>query len=275
MPELPEVETVRRGLLDLVQHKKIKRVKVTYPRMLGRGAATFERDLVGQELRDVKRRGKYLLLYLTEGVLVSHLRMEGKYHYFPDQVPDNPHFHVFFDFEGGGSLVYQDVRKFGTMDLIKEAEVDDFFLSKKLGPEPTITDFDLATFQAGLSKSKKPIKAHLLDQTLVVGLGNIYVDEVLFQAQVHPAQPSQTLTEQEVAAVHQATIAVLALAIEKGGSTIRTYKNALGMDGSMQDYLQVYGKQGQACPRCQTELIKIQLAGRGTHSCPQCQVLHD
>ncbi|HEM4865159.1 TPA: DNA-formamidopyrimidine glycosylase, partial [Streptococcus suis] len=114
----------------------------------------------------------------------------------------------------------------------------------------------------------------LLDQSLVAGLGNIYVDEVLFKAKVHPAQTSNQLSAEQVADLRQATIEVLQLGIEKGGSTIRTYKNALGMDGTMQDYLQVYGKTGQACPRCQTEIVKIQLGGRGTHFCPKCQVKH-
>lgn len=274
MPELPEVETVRRGLNRLVKGKKIERVRVDYPRMIVTGADSFREQLVGQTIMEVDRRGKYLLLYLTDFVLISHLRMEGKYNLFYDVVPINKHFHVFFALSDGSTLVYQDVRKFGTMELLREVDLDAYFLSKKLGPEPTEEDFDVAVFQTKLAKSKKPIKSHLLDQTLVAGLGNIYVDEVLFRAQVHPAQGSSTLTAEQVAGLRQATIDVLALGVEKGGSTIRTYKNALGMDGTMQDYLQVYGKQGQACPRCQTEIVKIQLGGRGTHFCPRCQVEH-
>lgn len=240
--------------------------------MIVTGADSFREQLAGQTIMDVDRRGKYLLLYLTDFVLISHLRMEGKYNLFHDEVPINKHFHVFFELSDGSTLVYQDVRKFGTMELFKKSALEAYFLNKKLGPEPTEKDFDAAVFQAKLAKSKKPIKSHLLDQTLVAGLGNIYVDEVLFRAQVHPAQLSSTLSAEQVAGLRQATIDVLALGVEKGGSTIRTYKNALGMDGTMQDYLQVYGKQGQACPRCQTEIVKIQLGGRGTHFCPQCQV---
>ncbi|MGQ7659264.1 DNA-formamidopyrimidine glycosylase [Streptococcus suis] len=272
MPELPEVETVRRGLNRLVKGKKIERVRVDYPRMIVTGSDSFREQLVGQTIMEVDRRGKYLLLYLTDFVLISHLRMEGKYNLFYDVVPINKHFHVFFALSDGSTLVYQDVRKFGTMELLREVDLEAYFLSKKLGPEPTEEDFDMAVFQTKLAKSKKPIKSHLLDQTLVAGLGNIYVDEVLFRAQVHPAQTSNLLSAEQVADLRQATIEVLQLGIEKGGSTIRTYKNALGMDGTMQDYLQVYGKTGQACPRCQTEIIKIQLSGRGTHFCPKCQV---
>ncbi|HFI0255893.1 TPA: DNA-formamidopyrimidine glycosylase [Streptococcus suis] len=272
MPELPEVETVRRGLNRLVKGKVISKVEVIYTPMTKTGADTFCQDLIGQEVLDVGRRGKYLLIYLTDFVLISHLRMEGKYNFFPDQVPENKHFHVFFTFTDESTLVYQDVRKFGTMELLGKADVEAYFLSRKIGPEPTEEDFDLEEFAKKLAKSKKPIKSHLLDQSLVAGLGNIYVDEVLFKARVHPAQASNRLSEKQVASLRQATISVLQLGIEKGGSTIRTYKNALGMDGTMQDYLQVYGKTGQACPHCQTEIVKIQLGGRGTHFCPKCQV---
>lgn len=272
LPELPEVETVRRGLNRLVRGKVISKVEVTYAPMVKTGVDAFCQDLIGQEIEHVERRGKYLLLYLTDFVLISHLRMEGKYNFFPEQVPTNKHFHVFFTFTDDSTLVYQDVRKFGTMELLGKADVDAYFISRKIGLEPTEEDFDLEEFSRKLAKSKKPIKSHLLDQSLVAGLGNIYVDEVLFKAQVHPAQASNQLSAEQMADLRQATIDVLQLGIEKGGSTIRTYKNALGMDGTMQDYLQVYGKTGQACPRCQTEIVKIQLGGRGTHFCPKCQV---
>ncbi|MBY4989632.1 DNA-formamidopyrimidine glycosylase [Streptococcus suis] len=272
MPELPEVETVRRGLNRLVKGKKIERVRVDYPRMIVTGADSFREQLVGQTIMEVDRRGKYLLLYLTDFVLISHLRMEGKYNLFHDVVPASKHFHVFFALSDGSTLVYQDVRKFGTMELLGKADVGAYFISRKIGPEPTEEDFDLKEFAAKLAKSRKPIKSHLLDQSLVAGLGNIYVDEVLFKAKVHPAQTSNQLSAEQVTSLRQATIEVLQRGIEKGGSTIRTYKNALGMDGTMQDYLQVYGKTGQACPRCQTEIVKIQLGGRGTHFCPKCQV---
>lgn len=131
----------------------------------------------------------------------------------------------------------------------------------------------MAVFAGQLARSKKPIKAHLLDQTLVAGLGNIYVDEVLWASQVHPSRSSASLTVEEVSRLRKETIRILQLGIEKGGSTIRTYRNALGMDGTMQDYLQVYGKKGHPCPRCQTAICKEQLGGRGSHFCPECQPL--
>ena len=271
MPELPEAETVRRGLEKLILGKKITTIDIRYPKMIKTDLDQFQKELPGQVVKSMGRRGKYLLFYLTDKVLISHLRMEGKYFYYPDQVPERKHAHVLIHFEDGGTLVYEDVRKFGTMELLAPELLDAYFVSKKLGPEPTEQDFDLEIFRGFLKKSKKPIKSHLLDQTLVAGLGNIYVDEVLWRAKVHPASPSQSLTRAEATAIHEQTIAVLGQAVEKGGSTIRTYTNAFGEDGTMQDFHQVYDKAGQACSRCGSIIEKIQLCGRGTHFCPKCQ----
>ena len=271
MPELPEVETVRRGLEKLILGKTIQSVDVKYPKMIHTDLDAFCQLLPGQEIRAMGRRGKYLLFYLSDKVLISHLRMEGKYFYYPDQVPERKHAHVLIHFKDGGTLVYEDVRKFGTMELLAPELLEAYFISKQLGPEPTEQDFDLGRFKLALKRSKKPIKSHLLDQTLVVGLGNIYVDEVLWRAKVHPARISQSLTAQEARKVHDETINVLGQAVEKGGSTIRTYTNAFGEDGTMQEFHQVYDKTGQACSRCGSIIEKIQLGGRGTHFCPECQ----
>ena len=271
MPELPEVETVRRGLEKLILGKKIVSLDIRYPKMIKTDLDQFQRELPGQVVKSMGRRGKYLLFYLTDKVLISHLRMEGKYFYYPDQVPERKHAHVLIHFEDGGTLVYEDVRKFGTMELLAPELLEAYFLSKKLGPEPTEQDFDLEIFRGALKKSKKPIKSHLLDQTLVAGLGNIYVDEVLWRAKVHPARTSNSLSAQEARKLHDQTIEVLGQAVEKGGSTIRTYTNAFGEDGTMQEFHQVYDKTGEACSRCGSIIEKIQLGGRGTHFCPKCQ----
>lgn len=271
MPELPEVETVRRGLEKLILGKKISNIEIHYPKMIKTDLEQFQKEMPGQVIQTMGRRGKYLLFYLSDKVLISHLRMEGKYFYYPDQVPERKHAHVLIHFEDGGTLVYEDVRKFGTMELLAPELLEAYFLSKKLGPEPTEQDFDLEIFRGALKKSKKPIKSHLLDQTLVAGLGNIYVDEVLWRAKVHPSRTSNSLTAQEARKVHDETINVLGQAVEKGGSTIRTYTNAFGEDGTMQEFHQVYDKAGQACSRCGTSIEKIQLGGRGTHFCPNCQ----
>ena len=204
-----------RGLEKLILGKKISSVEIRYPKMIKTDLDEFQKEVPGQIVESMGRRGKYLLFYLTDKVLISHLRMEGKYFYYPDQAPERKHAHVFFQFEDGGTLVYEDVRKFGTMELLSPDLLDAYFISKKLGPEPSEQDFDVQVFQAALAKSKKPIKSHLLDQTLVAGLGNIYVDEVLWRAQVHPARPSQTLTAAEASAIHDQIIAVLGQAVEK------------------------------------------------------------
>ena len=271
MPELPEVETVRRGLERLVVGKTIRQVRICYAKMIGTGVDAFVHDLPGQTIERIGRRGKYLLFYLTGGVLVSHLRMEGKYLFYPDAVPERKHAHVFFEMTDGGTLVYEDVRKFGTMELLRKDQLEAYFAARKLGPEPTEADFLLPPFAAALSRSKKPIKPYLLEQTLVVGLGNIYVDEALWRARIHPARPAASLKPAEVKRLREQIIEVLQLGIEKRGSTIRTYRNALGEDGTMQDFLQVYGKTGQPCVRCGSPIEKIKLGGRGTHLCPHCQ----
>lgn len=271
MPELPEVETVRRGLEKLILGKKISNIDIRYPKMIKTDLDEFKRELLGQVIQSMGRRGKYLIFYLSDKVLISHLRMEGKYFYYPDQVPERKHAHLFIQFEDGGTLVYEDVRKFGTMELLAPELLETYFLSKKLGPDPTEQDFDLTTFQKSLQRSKKPIKSHLLDQTLVAGLGNIYVDEVLWRAKIHPSRLSNSLTAKEARKVHDETIKVLGQAVEKGGSTIRTYTNAFGEDGTMQEFHQVYDKAGKECSRCGSIIEKFQLGGRGTHFCPTCQ----
>ncbi|MDR1605615.1 MAG: DNA-formamidopyrimidine glycosylase [Streptococcaceae bacterium] len=274
MPELPEVETVRRGLNQLVRGQKITAVSVRYERMIQSELAEFLQFLPGQTISEVGRRGKYLLFHLGRKTLVSHLRMEGKYHLFPsDAVPVGKHFHAFFVLSNGQTLVYQDVRKFGTMVLLNQADLTTFFEDKKIGPEPDAESFALQPFRQSLATSHKKLKPYLLDQTLVAGLGNIYVDEVLWLAKIHPAEIGKNLSAQKVATLRLAIISVLAEGVRRGGSTIRSYQNVLGLTGTMQDYLKVYGKTGQACQRCGRQIEKIKLAGRGTHYCPKCQKL--
>lgn len=271
MPELPEVETVRRGLEHLIVGKKIVSVEVRVPKMVKTGVEDFQLDILGQTFKSIGRRGKYLLLNLNRQTIISHLRMEGKYLLFEDEVPDNKRFHLFFGLDGGSTLVYQDVRKFGTFELLPKSQVEAYFVQKKIGPEPNAKDFKLKPFEEGLAKSHKVIKTLLLDQHLVAGLGNIYVDEVLWAAKVDPERLASQLKKSEIKRIHDETIRILQLAIEKGGSTIRSYKNSLGEDGSMQDCLQVYGKTDQPCARCATPIEKIKVGGRGTHFCPSCQ----
>jgi formamidopyrimidine-DNA glycosylase len=274
MPELPEVETVRRGLNNRIRGQKIISSKITYARMIQSDLAKFQQFLIGRTILRVNRRGKYLLFDLGDKTLCSHLRMEGKYLLFPSsEVPENKHFHAFFDLSDNQTLVYQDVRKFGTMAILDTAELEKFFVRKKIGPEPIASDFDLKTFRDKLSGSQKKIKPYLLDQSLVAGLGNIYTDEVLWLAKIHPSELAKNLSPQKISVLREAIIAILAEGVARGGSTIRSYKNLLGGSGTMQNYLKVYGKTGQRCPRCGSQIEKYKLAGRGTHICSVCQKL--
>jgi formamidopyrimidine-DNA glycosylase len=276
MPELPEVETVRRGLTHLVKGKTIAQVVVSWPKIIERPEVeTFALALIGETIQKIERRGKFLLFRLTHWTLISHLRMEGKYEFFDQSVPADKHTHVIFQFTDGSELHYRDVRKFGRMSLLKNEEVANYGGLKKLGPEPVLPDFSLSDFAQGLKKSHKMIKPLLLDQKLVTGLGNIYVDEALWQAKIHPEQGANTLRPEEVQVLHDAIISVLARAVKAGGTTIRTYANALGEAGSFQVELHAYGQTDQPCPRCGTPIKKIKVAQRGTHFCPTCQVLRE
>ncbi|WP_326716328.1 DNA-formamidopyrimidine glycosylase [Vagococcus jeotgali] len=275
MPELPEVETVRKGLEQLVLGKKIQSVDVLWGKIIDSpDVDTFKHELIGQTIEKMDRRGKFLIFELTNYDLISHLRMEGKFEYHESSEDITKHTHVLFTFTDGSQLRYLDVRKFGRFNLVKKGEAKDYKGIKKLGPEPILPDFDLEDFENGLKNKTKAIKPLLLDQTLVTGLGNIYVDEALFKSRIHPEQPANTLSKKEVKILHQAIIDVLGEAVEAGGTTIRTYKNALGDAGTFQISLNVYGKQGESCIRCGTEISKIKVAQRGTHFCSLCQVVH-
>lgn len=276
MPELPEVETVRRGLVSLVTGKTIAKVDVYWPRIIEfPEVETFNRQLVGETIETVTRRGKYLIFEFTHYEMVSHLRMEGKYEFFKEATPLDKHSHVRFIFTDGTELIYHDVRKFGRMALLQKGTAKEYKGLSQLGPEPTEEDFELNQFAKNLGEAKTMIKPLLLNQKIVAGLGNIYVDEVLWLAKIHPERPANTLKPKEVAELREAIIEVIAKAKEAGGTTIRTYLNALGEAGHFQQELHVYGQTGTPCPRCGTPIIKIKVAQRGTHLCPHCQKLNE
>lgn len=272
MPELPEVETVRTGLEQLVVHKTIQQVEVLWPSIIETtDIEQFKLDLQGEEIQQVTRRGKFLIFHLTHHDLISHLRMEGKYEYHLDHPAISKHTHVIFKMNDGSELRYLDVRKFGRMALVPKGEANQYKGIKKLGPEPVLPDFDLDKFTKELKKRHMGIKPLLLTQQLVTGLGNIYVDEALFRAKIHPEQVASDLSKDEIKVLHQSIIEVLAEAVKAGGTTIRTYKNALGEAGKFQVALKVYGQTGEPCPNCGTPIRKIKVGQRGTHFCPHCQ----
>lgn len=275
MPELPEVETVRVTLKSLVLGKQIKDITVRWPKMVKHPVETeqFIEALKGETIVDVGRRGKFLILYTDHFALVSHLRMEGKYSvYQGDELPDK-HTHIIFHFTDESELRYKDVRKFGTMHLFKKGEELDLDPLKDLGPEPFSEIFTQEFLSAKLAKTSRKIKPALLDQKIVVGLGNIYVDEALFRAGIHPERPGFDLSDEEIGRLHHEIVATLSAAVEKGGSTIRSYINSQGQIGMFQLDLFVYGRKGEACKKCGFSLEKKVVGGRGTTYCPQCQKL--
>ncbi len=273
MPELPEVETVRKGLENLVKGKTIKEVAVYWGKIIeSPEVEQFKTALIGETIEEVHRRGKYLIFKLTHFDMVSHLRMEGKFEFHQKTDPLMKHSHVLFTFTDDTQLRYLDTRKFGRFTLLDKDTSSEYKGIKKLGPEPIASEFDIRPFARELRNRHKAIKPLLLDQILVTGLGNIYVDEVLFRSQIHPEQEANTLKKDEVIRLHQDIIDVLGEAVEAGGSTIRTYQNALGDAGTFQVSLNVYGLAGESCPRCGTEILKKKVAQRGTHYCPQCQI---
>jgi formamidopyrimidine-DNA glycosylase len=275
MPELPEVETVRKTLVKLVLQKQIENVSVYWPKIIKKPveAEQFIDALKGETIEDVGRRGKFLILYTETYALVSHLRMEGKYGLYSKEDPFDKHTHVIFHFTDGTELRYRDVRKFGTMHLFRKGEEFQKPPLLELGPEPFEESFTERYLGKKLGNTNRKIKPALLDQKIVVGLGNIYVDEALFRAGIHPERPANTLDEKEISILHREIVKTLNEAVKKGGSTIRSYVNSQGEIGMFQLELYAYGRKGEECKRCGTPLEKTTVGGRGTHYCPNCQKL--
>ncbi|WP_353989118.1 bifunctional DNA-formamidopyrimidine glycosylase/DNA-(apurinic or apyrimidinic site) lyase [Pediococcus argentinicus] len=274
MPELPEVETVRRGLVGLVKGATIKKVDIRYDKMVTPDAKKFASMLKGRKIIDIDRRGKYLLFRFDHDLtLVSHLRMEGKYSVHDHSEELNKHDHVIFELENGQDLRYNDTRKFGRMNLVPTGEEFTIGGLKTIGPEPTPETLTVEYLKQRVRSRKRGMKSFLLDQDNVAGLGNIYVDEVLWMTKIHPLQPSNTLTDEEIVNLRQNIIDELKKAIDFKGTTVFSYLNADGHAGNFQNELNVYQRQGQPCHRCGTLIEKIKVAQRGTHFCPHCQKL--
>lgn len=273
MPELPEVESVRSGLEQLVVGKVISSIDVYWNRIISEpeNIQRFQSACQGQKIESINRRGKFLLFVLTDFILLSHLRMEGKYIIANQSEPLTKHTHVIFHLSNGEDLRYLDVRKFGRMALLKKGQEKKCKALLKLGPEPIASDFLFAPFQQFLQKRTKAIKGVLLDQQVVAGVGNIYADEILFEAGIHPTIPANQLSEEQMLLLHQAILDVMERAVKAGGTTIRSYQNAFGQEGNYQQSLLVYGQVDQPCVSCGTAIQKIKISQRGTHFCPKCQ----
>ena len=270
MPELPEVETVVRGLREPLIGRRISGMWHDWaPTIHSPGAAEFAARIAGQAVRAINRRGKYILIELEHDTLVAHLKMSGRL-YVADATSTNEAdrwVHVRFDLDNDQQLRFSDVRKFGRVYLTHDIAG----LLGHLGPEPLSDEFTLAGFRAGMRGRKRAIKAQLLDQEFVAGVGNIYADEALFRAGIHPAAPAGTLEEQETARLMQTLRAALRAGIEHEGASINWYRKPDGQKGESQNHFYVYGRAGLPCRQCGTAINKIRLAQRGTHFCPLCQ----
>jgi formamidopyrimidine-DNA glycosylase len=277
LPELPEVETVRKTLENLVLNKTIEQITIRWPKMIKNPTEIdqFIDALKGQTIKEIGRRGKFLIFYTDIYALVSHLRMEGKYAVYSKDEPFDKHTHVVFHFTDGTDLRYKDVRKFGTMHLFKKGTEFEAPPLIDLGPEPFSEGFTLDYLIQKLQKTNRKIKPTLLDQKIVVGLGNIYVDEALFRAKIHPETIANVLNIEQLLKLHQEIIKTLSEAVQKGGSTIRSYINSQGEIGMFQLELLVYGRKGESCKDCGQDLEKTVVGGRGTHFCPNCQPLEE
>ncbi|OXS62750.1 DNA-formamidopyrimidine glycosylase [Cohnella sp. CIP 111063] len=273
MPELPEVETVRRTLNQLIAGKTIELVTVSLPRILQKpdDPQAFAAMLEGRTFQSVERRGKFLRLVLDGLVLISHLRMEGRYGLYGKDDPVELHTHVRFSFTDGTELRYKDVRQFGTMHLFAPGDEWTAAPLNKLGLEPLDESFTLDEFRRALVRRTTKIKPLLLNQEIVVGLGNIYVDEALHAAGIHPETPASELKRKEQEKLHGAIVATLSAAVDAGGSSIKSYVNGQGEMGMFQFSLRAYGRTGEPCPECGTPIEKSVVGGRGTHVCPKCQ----
>ncbi|QGH35276.1 DNA-formamidopyrimidine glycosylase [Gracilibacillus salitolerans] len=273
MPELPEVETIRQTLIQLVIGKTIESVDVYWPKIIQEpdDVKQFITFLQKQTIHDIRRKGKFLLFDLDKHVLVSHLRMEGKYGVYDYKEEVVPHTHVIFHFTDGTDLRYQDVRKFGTMHLQEKGTETTKKPLVLLAKDPLEADFSLQDFKEKIQKSERNIKNILLDQSVVAGLGNIYVDETLFLARIHPLTKGISVTDEQVIQIKQAAVITLQDAVQQGGTTIRSYVNSQGQIGMFQQQLNVYAQNDKPCSNCEDTIMKIKVNGRGTHYCPTCQ----
>lgn len=293
MPELPEVETVRRGLVGLIVGKKIKAVQHDTPKSFPNATADVAEFLIGSAIIEIRRRAKVLIIELSSDYsLLIHLKMTGQLVFVAKTTSDELRFgaghpndslvgelpdkstRVTFTFDDGSQLFFNDQRKFGWIRLMPTIEIPNIDFMKKVGPEPLDADFTASMFVDRFARRLKTnIKAALLDQAVIAGVGNIYADESLWGAKLHPRTLVKDLSAADFTNLYTELRAVMNLAIEKGGSSNHTYVNAEGKKGSYMNFARVFRREGQACPRCGSTIEKLRVAGRGTHICPHCQVV--
>jgi formamidopyrimidine-DNA glycosylase len=263
------VETVVRNLRPQLAGREITGFKAAWPKVTAPTApATFAKQVVGRAIRDVRRRGKYILLDLDRGHVHLHLRMTGQLFVIqPGEAPPAQQIRAWFGLSGGVRLLFRDQRKFGRIGYLADLAP----LEARLGPEPLATGFTAALLAGLLAQRRRQIKPLLLDQSFIAGLGNIYVDEALFAAGIHPQAEAGTIPAGKVKALHRAIRRLLRRAIERQGTTFSNFRFGRNQSGRFRDELRVFGREGQPCSVCGTTLVKTRVAQRGTHWCPSCQ----
>ena len=276
MPELPEVETIRAGLERKLVGRTIEEAEILDERLTRPfDPAAVAAELAGERIAALERRGKYLVVRFESGrVLLIHLRMTGGLRHAPrGKLAEDPYRRAVVRLDDGSDVGYRDIRRFGTWLLLDPGELDEY-LAERLGEEPLGPGFTELELGRRLAGRTAPVKATLLDQRTVPGLGNIYADEALWRARVHPLRPAGTLTPAELRAVHRGIRRALERGIARRGATLSDFADSEGAAGSMQDEFNVYGRLGEPCPRCGTPIEKTRAGGRGTWYCPACQPRH-
>ncbi len=273
MPELPEVETIKRALKQHLPGRQIERVRVRDTRLRSPVNKRKLRQLVvGQRIREIDRRAKYLLLRLgNASTLVIHLGMSGRLLLLRDALPFEKHDHVIFYFDDQSELRFRDPRRFGLVDVVATDELDRCHLFSHLGFEPLDPNLRPKTLFGYACRLKKPIKNLLMDASFIVGVGNIYANEALFHAGIHPVTPANYLTLADWQRLHREIRRVLKKAIQKGGTTLNDFVDSNGEMGYFQLSLAVYGRKGEPCPRCQSKIERVVQVGRSSFFCPKCQ----
>jgi len=269
MPELPEVETVVRLLRPSLINRTIFGIRCQWPRHIDRpDLSEFRRRITGSIVQDVTRRGKFILISLDrEETLIIHLRMSGHLAIVDKSLLVDKHSHTIFELDNNQELRFRDTRKFGRVYLVHESQE----VVGKLGPEPLDPQFTVEKLQEILSGRKRTLKPFLLDQSMIAGIGNIYADEALFHARLHPERRTDSLTRNDITTLHTAIQDVLHQGIEREGASISTYIKPDGEKGDMQNAVQVFRRTGQSCYRCQSTIQRIIVGGRSTHFCANCQ----
>jgi len=273
VPELPEVETIKREFSRDLIGRIVKFVDVRTPSVINVPPEQFEERVRGAEFIDVNRRAKYLVITLSHGyTMVIHLKISGQFLYVRPDMPVKKYTHVIFGLDDGRQLRLGDVNSFASIQLMKSTEVVSYFAHLKLGPEPLNPSFDYDSFRARIRRHPRArVKPLLIDQHFVAGIGSIYADEILFYARVHPARKVSELTEDELRKIYDGIKRILPEAISHHGTTTRFYLDLHGHRGEHQNYLKVHAKTGRECEGCPGVVEKIELSGRGTYLCPSCQ----